>query len=188
MTIEVDVIDSGLSDDLLKTATQYCLFDELQNFNPDLRQSNRMHYKYADPLMETILLQLKSLIEKRINKVIYPTYSYYRVYRNNGTLDRHLDRESCEISASLSIGHNLNDPWPLFMGDQKIYLKPGELVLYPGCDLPHWRDRLQCDSNQYCVQGFFHYVSSDGPYLDFIFDKREGIGYPSNYKNYIVRK
>lgn len=181
------LVDSGLSSDLLKAVEQYALFDEFHNFNPDSVQSNGMHYRYADPLMESILLLLKPTIEKIVNKNIAPTYSYYRIYRNGSDLKNHIDRPACEISATLNFAQNTKNNWPIYMGDEMIEIPPGFMVIYPGCDIHHRREPLICDDSNYIIQGFFHFVDMNGKNKDCIFDKRNGIGFPKNYKKYIIK-
>lgn len=183
---KVTLAKSSLSKDLLDLVTQYALFDELKNFNPDHVQSDGMHCKYADPLMESILLKIKPEIESIVNKKLGPTYSYYRVYRDGSILEKHIDRNECEISATLNFGQNLESNWPIWMGNEKIEIEPGFFAIYDGCEIEHWRDRLSCQRGGYLVQGFFHYIDLDGPNKNLIFDGRRGIGYPPLGKKYII--
>ena len=75
---------------------------------------------YGDTVMETLLLNLKPLMEKETEQELIEMYSYCRIYKKNDVLRRHKDRMSCEISTTLNLGGDL---WP-------IYLEPsGEKLL-----------------------------------------------------------
>ena len=68
--------------------------------------------KYADRLMETLLIKTIPVMEKKTGLKLVPTYAYCRLYRNGNILNRHKDRPSCEISTTLCLG---GDPWPIFI-------------------------------------------------------------------------
>jgi hypothetical protein len=176
------IVKSAISDELRDFITQYALFDEMQNFAPEGSgaQVPEAHSKYADPAMETLLLQLGKTISDNTGLEVHPTYSYYRVYRPGDDLKAHTDRESCEISCTLCFNHSyssLEYRWPIFMDGYPVVLAPGDLVIYRGCDLKHWRDEFNFDKEDaWHVQGFFHWVDINGPYTEFKFDKRDSIG------------
>ena len=51
------------------------------------------------------------------------------------------------------------DEWPIFLKKKKskkikVVLKAGDLVIYRGCELEHWRDPFQGEN---CTQVFLHY-------------------------------
>lgn len=181
------IIKNVLSKEILDFITQYALFDEMQDFNKDFDPiiAGNPHSKYADPAMETILINLQSTIENNTGLSLYPTYSFYRVYRPGNDLKPHIDRESCEISATLCFNYNYeNFEWPIYMNDNKVVQQPGDLVIYKGIELQHWREMLDVNQDDaWHVQGFFHFVDQNGPYSDFKFDKRETLGLPINKKD-----
>jgi hypothetical protein len=173
------IIKSAISKEMADFITQYSLFDEIQNYTPDTQQVVDAHARYADPAMETMLLKLKSLMEENTGLSLYPTYSFYRVYRNGDELAPHTDRPSCEISATMCFNYSYDDnkfSWPIFMDGNEVTLSPGDLVIYKGCDLAHWREKLIHSDSVWHVQGFFHYVNANGPYAEFKYDKRNSIG------------
>jgi len=171
------VVDSNLSTELLDFVTQYTLFDEISDFSLDSSLENLdTHAKYADPAMETLLLLLQKRVEEVTSLELFPTYSFFRVYRGGSELARHIDRESCEISITLFFGSSKDKSWPIFMSDESIVLTRGQMVVYRGCDIPHWRDSMPGTLDDWYVQGFFHYVDRNGPYSEFKWDKRESIG------------
>ena len=183
------VVRNAVNKELCDFVTQYTLFDEMQDFTPDGQQVPAAHSKYADPAMETMLLHLHSLMEENTGLELYPTYSFYRVYRNGDVLEPHKDRPSCEISCTLCFNYSYDDSkytWPIFMDKYKAELKPGDLVIYRGIDLEHWREPFDIQEDAWHVQGFFHYVDKNGLYSNFQYDKRNCIGELKNKKkNYI---
>lgn len=176
------VVRSAISSEIRDFVTQYTLFDEMQNFSPEdpaNAQVANAHSKYADPAMETLLVALHPIMEKATGLKLYPTYSYYRVYRNGDDLKIHKDRESCEISSTLCFNYSYDKnkfEWPIIMDGTPVALNPGDLVAYRGCDLDHWRDVFEYPEDVWHVQGFFHYVDANGPYASFKNDNRNTIG------------
>jgi hypothetical protein len=133
----------------------------------------------AEPLMEALLRDLLPDVETATNLRLYPTYSYFRVYKRGDILKRHRDRPSCEISVSLNLGICGASCWPLCiegpLGGAEIPLAPGDGLLYRGRECDHWRDRFEGDHS---VQVFLHYVDQDGPYAAYKFDKRSCLNLP----------
>jgi hypothetical protein len=132
---------------------------------------------FSDPVMEHVLAGVRPRAEQLCGLRLYPTYSFFRVYRHGNVLERHLDRAACEISVSVSLGPVLDPPWPLWlkgpMGESAIDLAPGDAVLYRGIECEHWRERFAGD---HLAQVFLHYVDRDGPYCEWRFDKRPSLG------------
>ena len=174
------IVKSAVSDELRDFVTQYTLFDEMQDFTPDGSQVPTAHSKYGDPTMEAMLLHLHTKMEENTGLSLFPTYSFYRVYRKGDELTVHKDRPSCEISCTLCFNHSYDREdykWPIFMDGNQADLEPGDMVIYRGCDLDHWRDPFDITDNEaWHVQGFFHYVDANGPYTDHKFDQRNSIG------------
>jgi hypothetical protein len=172
-------VENVVSLELRNFLTQYALFDEMQDFSPDETQVKGAHSKYADPAMEAMLLTLHNEVEKHTGLSLYPTYSFYRVYRPGDILEPHTDRPSCEISATICFNHSYSTDeysWPIIMNGNSVSLLPGDMVVYRGCDLTHSRDSFSYNNDSWHVQGFFHYVDIDGPYSDHQYDKRSCIG------------
>ena len=60
----------------------------------------------------------------------------------------------------------------------KVNLKPGDMLLYRGVDLEHWREPFK---GKLCGQVFFHY---NGPFkTKNMFDGRSVLGLPQDYIN-----
>jgi alkylated DNA repair dioxygenase AlkB len=141
--------------------------------------------RYADPLAEVMLIQYQNAVEQHTGLLLYPTYSYCRVYQGGDKLVSHLDRLACEVSVSINIACT-KDSWPFWIkyknkASEQINLKPGDAVIYKGCEARHWRDELPKGSIN--VQLMLHYVSQNGPNSRHKFDKRDVIGSPPRQKN-----
>ena len=106
---------------------------------------------YSDGTMETLSLVLKPIIEKTTKKKLVPTYTYARVYKKGDILWPHKDRHSCEYSITLALG---GDKWPIYMDGIELNLNPGDLAVYKGCEIEHWRNEF---NGKECVQCFLHY-------------------------------
>lgn len=173
------IVKNVLSNEIVELATQYALFDEMQDFNADTDQVVGAHSKYADPVMESLLLKLLPVMEEATGLSLLPTYSFYRVYRNGDTLEKHKDRPSCEISCTLSFNYSYENSeysWPIYMDGEAIHLQPGDIAIYRGIENEHWRDPLEFSEPAWHVQAFLHYVDANGPHKNWAYDKRESIG------------
>jgi len=127
-------------------------------------------------VFDSLLEQLLPNFELASGKELLPTYSYARLYAPGDELHNHTDRESCEISATITLGFE-GDSWPIYMDDDinksnpsKIKMNVGDAVLYKGMDKHHWREKYT--EGKWHAQVFLHYVDANGPYKDHIYDKR----------------
>ena len=150
---------------------------------------------YADMVMETLMMKVLPKMQQETGLELIPTYSYARIYKKGDILRRHKDRPSCEISTTLNLGGN---PWPIFIDGTgadnvideyknivkpgapegtKVLLDVGDMLVYSGCELEHWREPFDGDI---CGQVFLHYNHVNGPFADK--DKLDGrlmLGLPS---------
>lgn len=154
---------------------------------------------YADTLMETFMELAMPHVEQITERELFPTYSYFRIYKEGDVLRPHIDRPSCEISFSICLGYdvtNVTDPaycWPIHVDNScdfrhneaasrkpaaeneglAVMLAPGDCVIYKGCEVRHWRNSFQ---GNYQAQAFIHYVDKNGPYAKYKFDTRPMLG------------
>jgi len=154
---------------------------------------------YGDFVMDTLLMKVLPIMKQQTGLDLIPTYSYARAYKKGDILKRHKDRPSCEISTTLNLG---GDQWPIFIdptgsnnvideyknihkpnapkGD-KVVLEVGDMLVYNGCDLEHWREEFM---GNICGQVFLHYNQQvNGKFADSNkFDGRPMLGLPSFIK------
>ena len=142
-------------------------FDEIET-------ESGMYSRYGDPSIETLLMMLQENVELETGLELIPTYSFFRLYTTGDELLVHKDRESCEISVSLCAGYVGDELWPIFVEGTPIYLEPGDMVIYRGCDVTHWRDPLKGEMQ---AQIFLHWNDINGPYgKDNLYDGRYFLG------------
>ena len=185
----------------------------MSNFTPgfgtyDDNQIPNTYSCYSDFLMETLMMKVLPIMEKHTDLRLIPTYSYTRAYKKGDILYRHKDRSSCEISASINLG---GDIWPLHIHPTgsnnllsgykptdpvaptkikpdapegvEILLEVGDLLIYSGCGLEHWRTAFE---GNLCVQALLQYNNIDGPFgIKNKFDQRPMLGIPTLSENVV---
>ena len=159
--------------------------------------------KYGDWAMETLLAHMIPIMREKTGMDLIPTYSYTRLYEKGSILPRHKDRPSCEVSTTMHLG---GDPWPIYLDPTgadfvvgkrntfdgayetppqlkpgapkgvKVDLKVGDMLIYSGCDLEHWREPFE---GKVCSQVFLHYNHANGPFAKTnLLDGRPVLGVP----------
>jgi hypothetical protein len=150
--------------------------------------------KYADWVMETLLMYMIPIMKAKTGLELIPTYTYTRLYEKGNILKRHKDRPSCEVSTTLHLG---GDEWPIFLDPTgadnviderknihkpgapkgvRVDLKIGDMLIYSGCELEHWREPFE---GNICSQVFLHYNHANGPFAKTnLLDGRPLLGIP----------
>jgi len=192
------IMQATVVKDLLKKRYTYPQNAFIGTFSDS--QVQGVYSKHGDWAMETLLDMTIKPIKKYTGLDLIPTYSYTRLYETGSKLARHKDRPSCEISGTLNLG---GDPWTIYIdptgennildtkfdnvGEQTkikdtahkgvaVDLEPGDILLYSGCDLEHWREPFK---GKLCGQVFLHYNNRKGPFgTKNIYDGRPMLGYP----------
>ena len=152
---------------------------------------------YSDIAMEALMLKCQPQMEKVTGLKLYPAYTYARIYKKGDELKRHKDRFSCEISTTMNLG---GDDWPIYLEPDptkggtkpgvgyvsdntkgvRVDLKPGDMLVYSGCELEHWREKFK---GKECIQVFLHYNNrKTSGAKDNMYDKRPHLGLPSWFK------
>lgn len=135
---------------------------------------------YGDMTFDTLLFHKLPVIEIMTGKKLMPTYSYFRLYMTGSELVKHIDRPSCEISSTLCLGYDSDYNWPMFVEGKPIHLNPGDMIIYRGCELEHWREPFKGKNH---AQVFLHYNEVDGKYNN-LNDGRPILGLPGNFRNF----
>ena len=159
---------------------------------------------YSDIAMETLMLKCQPIMEKITGLKLTPAYTFARIYKHGDVLKRHKDRFSCEISTTMNLG---GDPWSIYLNPNpkaghvygpksgvhqvqsyspttdkgiKVDLKPGDMLVYSGCELEHWRNKFK---GKECIQAFLHYNNRKTlGAKENMFDKRPHLGLPAWFK------
>ena len=132
-------------------------------------------------------------MQRQTGLKLIPTYTYTRAYKKGDILKRHKVRPSCEISTTINLG---GDPWSIFIDPTgsnnvikgihkpnapksvEVRLGIGDMLIYSGCELEHWREPFE---GNLCVQTFLHYNHADGGFAEKNkFDKRPMLGIPKH--------
>ena len=171
------------------TCMQHRYFSPYENiighYEGQDEQIPHTYSQYSNIAMETLMLKCQPIMEKSTGLKLQPSYTYARIYKKGDELKRHKDRFSCEISTTMNLG---GDNWPIYLKPSgkegmkgiKVDLKPGDMLVYSGCELEHWREKFKGNE---CVQVFLHYNNRKTPESKYnMFDKRPHLGLPSWFK------
>ena len=184
--------------DTCRQARYFSPFEQvLGYYESQNEQIPNTYSSYGNIAMETLMLKCQPIMEKTTGLKLYPAYTYARIYKKGDELKRHKDRFSCEISTTMNLG---GDDWPIYLSPNenvgepdgknitaaskakgvKVDLKPGDMLVYRGVELEHWREKFK---GKECVQVFLHYNDRKTPGAkDNRFDKRPHLGLPSWFK------
>ena len=171
------------------TCMQHRYFSPYENiighYEGQDEQIPHTYSQYSNIAMETLMLKCQPIMEKSTGLKLQPSYTYARIYKKGDILKRHKDRFSCEISTTMNLG---GDHWDIYLEPSgkeglkgiKVSLKPGDMLVYSGCELEHWREKFKGNE---CCQVFLHYNNkkTKGSKLN-LFDKRPHLGLPSWFK------
>lgn len=139
-------------------------------------QINNAPVAYGDPVTDAVLEQVRDRVQAASGLRLWPTYSYFRIYRRGNLLKAHRDRPSCEVSMTVNLGMTSPAPWPIWIagprGIAAVALQPGDGLVYRGCDCFHWREPFD---GERLVQLFLHYVDQDGPNAVWKYDRRASL-------------
>lgn len=163
---------------------KFSYYGSLDKFSylPEEEQVRGSLSRYLHPEHKQYHNKVRLVLEKILKEKLYNTYYYDRFYYHHQPLFRHIDRETCEISISIQVSTNSNEPWPLCLETHEgkevyINIENGWGILYKGCELEHWRNPmksryskfqktfrkfLKWDDDTYHHQMFFHYVRANG--------------------------
>jgi hypothetical protein len=162
------------------------------NYNPLEQQVEGSLARYWHPQYRQIHTGIRLKLEEALGRKLYNTYYYDRYYFPGQELTKHADRDACEISVTVHISTNLEEPWPIWIKTPDTYtdktkkeilvtgenhsvvLGAGDGMVYKGCERPHWREPMPTEykktwygkkipkEGSYYHQIFFHYCLQDG--------------------------
>lgn len=158
--------------------------------------SNTIASYYADSLCETLLDMSTPVVEQNVNKKLYPTYSFARIYDKGSHLPIHVDRGSCEYTVAICIGSQPSDvPYSIHIGKQNknstyhyvnqeneevkleiehtFAMSTNNALIFQGLENLHWREKCVHD---HFITVFLHYVDKEGEFTAHKYDGRELLG------------
>jgi hypothetical protein len=146
----------------------------------EMRVANHRAYRgpnnqYAPIPAQIFLGSLTAKMSALVGRELLPSFSFWRIYRKGDVLNRHKDRNACEVSVTISLMPTGKDGgvWPIDVTDlhgrrQTIKLPLGSGLLYQGTEVEHWRDPLTIPEH---YQMFLHYVVAEGPFAALVHDE-----------------
>ncbi len=136
-------------------------------------------------------LGLTPAMEALTGAALLPTYTYFRLYKQNDICRVHSDRSACEHSLSLTLGYSDGKVWPLTWVSTRSNAAGGSTTI-PRCrarDHRHATRRRRALSrgraparphdaqpNRWSAHMFLHWVDRDGPHKAHAFDARSDAG------------
>ncbi len=156
----------------IQLSNEFKSYCECGNLNGD-NQAPLSHSKYNYISFLELLCEKTQEVSSILEETVLPTYAYSRVYFKDSVLEKHTDRDACEIS--LTVHLNGDREWPIFIktptGEERsVVLNPGDAMLYLGKIAEHWRNSFD---GEYYTQVFLHYVRSRGDCVYAYFDKKK---------------
>jgi len=105
---------------------------------------------------------VQEILENYIGHRLYPVYNMGRVYEKGIKMGAHIDRAPCQVSVTLPVAY-MPMNWPIVIDTSKgvktVHQHVGDMLLYKGDQVKHWRDENTLAQVQY--QHYFHYIDLD---------------------------
>jgi len=143
--------------------------------------------RYSPLMMEALSVWLQPVIEEAVDMKLYPTYSYARIYYKGSELQKHVDRETSEVTVSVCLQKDVD--WPLYVKNSEgvvhqLDLEVGDIAIYSGRKHEHWRDPLPSEKQ---ILAFLQYVDVNGPSSWLKWDTRPLLGMPFESADFRVQ-
>jgi hypothetical protein len=130
-------------------------------------QSSRRHVAHDESVARFFHHQMTTAVSSIVGESVKPSYVYFACYLSGAELKKHIDREQCEFSVTLSLDFSpepdLATSWPIRLdtpaGTITVYQALGDGLVYRGTKVPHYRTQL--GEGRTSTSIFFHYVPSD---------------------------
>ena len=172
------VLSQFVSSQLVEVLCDYLWFKQSQSgFN--LNEKKSAFELSHEPVLDVVLDYFTIVFSQYLGTRLLPTYGFSRIYYTGAELPPHVDRPACEVSCTFPLGYSDDSDWPIFVSVDKddrrgyeVNMKLGDMLLYKGQQLCHWRNKLEKD---WQAQLFIHYVYADGKNVEHQFDKRNGL-------------
>ena len=129
------------------------------------------------------LLHVDNIVREKYPNIEFEN-AYTRIYRNESILDIHTDRKGLDITLGVCVYSNIQTKWPisisnrnlvegiewnqntqpteLFKSDKEdIFTPVGTGLIMEGRKYPHWRDRLDCQPDEFVIYTLYHWRLED---------------------------
>ena len=101
---------------------------------------------YNNEIFNNLAEKVKHYIQEKTGINLATTFNYSRIYRKGEILKKHTDRNACEFSATITLDYSGTEPWDFLIKDQEeesIKINRGDMFIYDGVNLAHWRHELK---------------------------------------------
>lgn len=162
-------LDSWKRMELDPEMAQHLYLEEDIIFESPKDSLNKSNGMWCSPMGVALHRWLWNRLKSTIDLNLQETYSYTRKYHRGAYLKAHADRPSCEISATLCLDYKTDDstPWSIWVDNSQDYinypseigygdtqgipirqrktskridLEVGDVLLYQGPNVAHWRE------------------------------------------------
>ena len=125
------LVKNFISPELAKLMTTYTLHQNRHNRQPEGAngQIPHTHSVHGDYLMESVFEHTWPKMEELTGVELWPTYTFYRVYKQGDILKHHTDRPACEISVTVHVSTNLEENWPIWIKTPDVFTDSSKMEL-----------------------------------------------------------
>ena len=176
------------------TALEYHMIKDVVQFQyPDMPMGDPTmpgaFSMYCPVCFEALGQYHKPFVESLIQKQLWQTFSYGRLYVKNTECYQHRDRTSGEWVGNICVTADPQYKWSFFIdvkGEQhELFLETGDSVIFKGHEDLHWRPNYEGNKEQ--IQCFVSYVDKNGQYADRKWDGRPMLASPWEAASDLVR-
>jgi hypothetical protein len=126
--------------------------------------------RHGDPVARLFHQLLAPVVQAVVREPIKPSYPYFAAYPRGASLPEHTDREQCEYTVTMLVGHEpaAGDElaWPICLKPPRrgyrsvrVRQRPGDMAIFKGREISHWRPVLRAASRS--LHLFLHFVRAD---------------------------
>jgi len=130
---------------------------------------------YAPLCFEILYPRIMPRCEAILNKKLFPSFSYARILYKDAKMEKHVDRASTTINTTI-IFENDPEPYDFWLTDLEdndvaLKLNAGDMCLFDGGKLNHWRDTY---TGNKCIQASLGFANEEIN----MYDGRKMLGAP----------
>jgi hypothetical protein len=139
------------------------------------RQIKHSFSYYAPLCFEILFPRVTPKCEEILNKKLIPSFSYARILYEGAEMEKHVDRASATISTTITFEID-KDPYDIWITDLEgndvaLKMYPGDMCLFDGGKLVHWRDTYTGKKH---IQAQLHFANDEANR----YDGRQMLGAP----------
>ena len=168
------IIKNFLTEEEQNLLTDYArIRHRLNNLKFNFNRETVDTFFYADPIMESLMINKRNKIETIIDKNLLPTFSEWNLHTFGATINEYKQREACEFTCYCVINSSLEKPWPLYIEKQPHELQNRDAIIFKGFENKYFRNSFDGD---FYIDVALHYVDKSGKYKEWVKDKKINYG------------